>query len=195
MLHSARLRKTLGQAPHRVPPCYPIQIMLAWGSFTRRQLRTVATPVLSMATTTTDEILTMIALTTPSHIAILGAGLMGRLLALELAREGHRVEVSEAKSPDADGAAARVAAAMLAPLAEIAITEPGVVRMGQYGLTRWPELIAQLDEHVFFQQNGTLVRRGTARTWPMPTACAACLRKTAASTPACQRCRAWAPKA
>lgn len=99
----------------------------------------------------------MIALTSPSHIAILGAGLMGRLLALELAREGHRVDMFEAKGPEADGAAARVAAAMLAPLAESAITEPGVVRMGQYGLTRWPELIAQLQEHVFFQQNGTLV--------------------------------------
>lgn len=99
----------------------------------------------------------MIALTNPSHIAILGAGLMGRLLALELAREGHRVEVFEAKGPEADGAAARVAAAMLAPLAESAITEPGVVRMGQYGLTRWPQLIAQLDAHVYFQQNGTLV--------------------------------------
>lgn len=99
----------------------------------------------------------MIALTAPSHIAILGAGLMGRLLALELAREGHRIDVFEAKGPEADGAAARVAAAMLAPLAESAITEPGVVRMGQYGLTRWPELIAQLDAPVFFQQNGTLV--------------------------------------
>lgn len=99
----------------------------------------------------------MIALTAPSHIAILGAGLMGRLLALELAREGHRVDVFEAKGPEADGAAARVAAAMLAPLAESAITEPGVVRMGQYGLGRWPQLIAQLDAPVFFQQNGTLV--------------------------------------
>ena len=99
----------------------------------------------------------MIALTAPSHIAILGAGLMGRLLALELAREGHRIDVFEAKGPEADGAAARVAAAMLAPLAESAITESGVVRMGQYGLTRWPELIAQLDAPVFFQQNGTLV--------------------------------------
>ena len=99
----------------------------------------------------------MLALTTPSHIAILGAGLMGRLLALELAREGHRVEVFEAKGPEADGAAARVAAAMLAPLAESAITEPGVVRMGQYGLTRWPQLIAQLNAPVYFQQNGTLV--------------------------------------
>lgn len=99
----------------------------------------------------------MIALTATSHIAILGAGLMGRLLALELARDGHRVEVFEAKGPQADGAAARVAAAMLAPLAESAITEPGVVRMGQYGLSRWPQLISQLDAPVFFQQNGTLV--------------------------------------
>ena len=99
----------------------------------------------------------MFALTAPSHIAILGAGLMGRLLALELAREGHRIEVFEAQGPEADGAAARVAAAMLAPLAESAITEPGVVRMGQYALQRWPELIAQLDAPVFFQQNGTLV--------------------------------------
>ncbi|MGN1056816.1 MAG: FAD-dependent oxidoreductase [Comamonas sp.] len=99
----------------------------------------------------------MFALKAASHIVILGAGLMGRLLALELARDGHRIEVFEAQGPQADGAAARVAAAMLAPLAESAITEPGVVRMGQYALKRWPELIAQLDDHVFFQQNGTLV--------------------------------------
>jgi glycine oxidase len=51
---------------------------------------------------------------------------------------------------------------MLAPLAESAITEPGVVRMGQHGLKRWPELIAQLDAPVFLQQNGTLWS-GTAR--------------------------------
>ena len=88
---------------------------------------------------------------------ILGAGLMGRLLALALARMGHRVQMFEAGGPDAEGAAARVAAAMLAPLAESAITETQVVQMGQHGLHRWPELIAQLDAPVFFQQNGTLI--------------------------------------
>ena len=88
---------------------------------------------------------------------ILGAGLMGRLLALALARAGHRVQVFEAGGPEAEGAAARVAAAMLAPLAESAITETSVVQMGQHGLRRWPELIAQLDAPVFFQQNGTLI--------------------------------------
>ncbi|SDM60449.1 glycine oxidase [Oryzisolibacter propanilivorax] len=96
-------------------------------------------------------------LDTPRSIAILGAGLMGRLLAVQLARRGHRVAVHGIGGPDAEGSAARVAAAMLAPLAESAITEPGVVRMGQHGLARWPELLAELPEPVFFQQNGTLI--------------------------------------
>ncbi|WP_409520568.1 FAD-dependent oxidoreductase [Melaminivora sp.] len=82
---------------------------------------------------------------------------MGRLLAVQLARAGHRVEVHGIGGPDAEGSAARVAAAMLAPLAESAITEPGVVRMGQHGLARWPELLAQLSKPVFFQQDGTLI--------------------------------------
>ena len=76
---------------------------------------------------------------------------MGRLLALALAQRGHAIDLYDAHGPQGDGAAARVAAAMLAPLAESAITEPGVVRMGQHGLKRWPELIAQLKQHVFLQ--------------------------------------------
>jgi glycine oxidase len=125
----------------------------------------------------------MLALQASSKIAILGGGLMGRLLALALAQRGHRIDLYDAHGPEGDGAAARVAAAMLAPLAESAITEPGVVRMGQHGLKRWPELIAQLDAPVFLQQNGTLWS-GTARMHPMPAAFSACSRKTAASTPA-----------
>ncbi len=92
-----------------------------------------------------------------SKSAVLGAGLMGRLLAHRLAQLGHQVEVFEAQGPDAQGAAARVAAAMIAPLAESAITELPVVRMGQHSLLRWPQLIADLAEPVFFQQNGTLI--------------------------------------
>ncbi|KWT89379.1 MULTISPECIES: FAD-dependent oxidoreductase [unclassified Variovorax] len=89
--------------------------------------------------------------------AILGAGLMGRLLALALARAGCRVELFDAGGPQADGAAARVAAAMLAPLAESAVAPPSVVRMGHYALTRWPELLGELAQPVFFQREGTLV--------------------------------------
>ena len=82
---------------------------------------------------------------------------MGRLLAHSLARLGYRVDVYEAQGPDALGSAARVAAAMLAPLAESAITELPVVRMGQHALKRWPELLNELQQPVFFQQNGTMI--------------------------------------
>ncbi len=89
--------------------------------------------------------------------AILGAGLMGRLLAVTLAQAGCKVDLFEAGSPEAEGAAARVAAAMLAPLAESAVAPVSVVRMGQHALSRWPELLAPLAQPVFFQREGTLV--------------------------------------
>ncbi|BCO27026.1 D-amino acid dehydrogenase [Rhodoferax lithotrophicus] len=90
-------------------------------------------------------------------IVILGAGLMGRLLACELARAGHTLEVFDAGGPQALDSAARAAAAMLAPLAESAITEDSVVKMGLYSLSRWPELLSNLKQPVYFQQQGTLV--------------------------------------
>ncbi|MFT6591403.1 MAG: glycine oxidase [Rhodoferax sp.] len=90
-------------------------------------------------------------------IVILGAGLMGRLLACQLARDGHTLELFDAGGPEALNSAARAAAAMLAPLAESAVAETSVVKMGVHGLTRWPELLAHLDQPVFFQQSGTLV--------------------------------------
>ncbi|MFH0131546.1 FAD-dependent oxidoreductase [Variovorax sp. VaC1] len=94
----------------------------------------------------------------PFHsVAILGAGLMGRLLATTLAQAGCKVDLYEAGSADAEGAAARVAAAMLAPLAESAVAPVSVVRMGQHALSRWPELLASLAQPVFFQREGTLV--------------------------------------
>jgi len=91
------------------------------------------------------------------NCVVLGAGLMGRLLAHALATAGHSVTVHEARSEDGMGAAARVAASMLAPLAESAITEWPVVDMGQYSLQRWPALIQQLPTPVYFQQQGTLI--------------------------------------
>ena len=88
---------------------------------------------------------------------VLGAGLMGRLVALTLARAGCEVSVHDAGGPGADQAAARVAAAMLAPLAESAIAPPALVRMGLHSLARWPQLLALLPRPVFFQQAGTLI--------------------------------------
>ncbi|MFM8574472.1 MAG: FAD-dependent oxidoreductase, partial [Limnohabitans sp.] len=90
-------------------------------------------------------------------VVVIGAGLMGRLLALSLAQQGARVQLHDAHGPEAAHSAARAAAAMLAPLAESAITELPVVQMGLHGLSRWPELLVTLPAPVFFQQNGTLI--------------------------------------
>ncbi|QWE19588.1 FAD-dependent oxidoreductase [Polynucleobacter corsicus] len=89
--------------------------------------------------------------------AIVGAGLMGRLLAVALAKRGAQVELFEKGGSDGNLAAARIAAAMLAPLAESAITEDNVVRMGVHSLPRWKQLIDELAKPVFFQQDGTLI--------------------------------------
>lgn len=89
--------------------------------------------------------------------AIVGAGLIGRLLAVALAKRGATVELFEKGGPDAMESPARIAAAMLAPLAESAITEDNVVRMGIHSLPRWKQLIAELAKPVYFQQDGTLI--------------------------------------
>ena len=89
--------------------------------------------------------------------AIVGAGLMGRLLAVALAKRGAQVKLFEKGGADASKSAARIAAAMLAPLAESAITEDNVVRMGVHSLPRWKQLISELAKPVFFQQEGTLI--------------------------------------
>lgn len=91
------------------------------------------------------------------HCVILGAGLLGRLVALRLAGDGHRISVFEAGGPDDRSSAASVAAAMLAPLAESAVAEPMVAAMGLHGLDRWPQLLQGLRQPVFFQREGTLV--------------------------------------
>ncbi len=89
--------------------------------------------------------------------AIVGAGLMGRLLAVALAKRGAQVELFEKGGSDGNLAAARIAAAMLAPLAESAITEDNVVRMGVHSLPRWKQLISELAKPVYLQQEGTLI--------------------------------------
>ncbi len=147
-----------GATAHLNRPRYPIQVMLAWGVSSSGSGLQRNMPVLSVTT-----VRTAMPAFTPSYsffrssFVILGAGLMGRLLAVTLARAGHAVKVFDRGGPIGEHAAARVAAAMLAPLAESAITEPGVVRMGQHALTRWPEILATLSTTVFFQQAGTLI--------------------------------------
>ncbi|MGS0534420.1 FAD-dependent oxidoreductase [Pseudoalteromonas sp. SaAl2] len=90
------------------------------------------------------------------NIAVVGFGLTGRLAALELSL-AHNVTVYEADDAQALNSAGRVAAAMLAPLAESVFCEQDLALRGLDSISRWPGILAQLDEAVFFQQQGTLV--------------------------------------
>ena len=93
----------------------------------------------------------------PPVFRVIGGGLMGRLVALGLVRQGHQVSLHDQGDPSGRTAAAHVAAAMLAPYAESVEAEPEVVALGIESLKLWPKLLSTLTQEVFFQQNGTLV--------------------------------------
>ncbi|KDC48558.1 MULTISPECIES: FAD-dependent oxidoreductase [Pseudoalteromonas] len=90
------------------------------------------------------------------NIAVVGFGLAGRLAALELSKL-HHVTVFEADDEQTPNSAGKVAAAMLAPLAESVLCEADLALMGLDSMKRWPGIIAELESEVFFQQQGTLV--------------------------------------
>src|SRR5438445_4043031 len=94
------------------------------------------------------------------HIGIAGAGLAGRTLAWRLLRAGCRVSLFDARSRDDPATASMTAAAMLSPLAELAVSDDAVFSLGQRSMQLWPQWIAEIEENagdVYFRQEGTLV--------------------------------------
>jgi len=99
------------------------------------------------------------------HIGIAGAGLLGRLLAFELARTGHKVEVFDpAPGPQAPAtgagaayAAGWTAAGMLSPTAELESADDAVFALGLRSLELWPGIVAALSQPVELQQRGSLL--------------------------------------
>ncbi len=91
------------------------------------------------------------------NIAIIGAGLMGRLLALSLLRAGEKVTLFDKDNKLAHQSAAYAAAGLLTPLGESLHCEANIVEMGFASLKLWPELLASLDEQTFFQQTGAIM--------------------------------------
>ncbi|MES2509153.1 MAG: glycine oxidase ThiO [Pseudomonadota bacterium] len=94
------------------------------------------------------------------HVGIAGAGLAGRTLAWRLARAGCRVSLFDARRRGDVNTASMTAAAMLSPLAELAVADDEVFAMGNRSLALWPAWIAELEaqgHHVYFRREGTLV--------------------------------------
>lgn len=94
-------------------------------------------------------------------VAIIGAGLFGRLLALELDRPVHahdwQITLFERDDLLAPRSAGYTAAAMLAPMAEAFSASSLITRLGYESMALWPQLLDQLPAPVFFQQLGSLV--------------------------------------
>ncbi|MCM2251772.1 MAG: FAD-dependent oxidoreductase [Ramlibacter sp.] len=91
-------------------------------------------------------------------IGIAGAGLVGRLLAFQLARAGHAVDVFDpAAHAEARGAAGWAAAGMLCPVAELQCADEHVFAQGLRSLELWPRIAAQLDVAVEVRREGSLL--------------------------------------
>jgi len=89
-------------------------------------------------------------------VAVLGAGLLGRMLTVSL-MDDFQVSLFDKDTGDAKQSAGYLAAAMLAPLGESADSSLEIMRLGQKSLTMWPDFLAKLDTPVYFQQAGSLV--------------------------------------
>lgn len=89
---------------------------------------------------------------------IAGAGLVGRLLAFQLARAGHEVEVFDpAAHAEVRGAAGWTAAGMLCPVAELQCADEHVFQLGLRSLQLWPQIVSQLDVPVDVRSEGSLL--------------------------------------
>ena len=92
-------------------------------------------------------------------VAVIGAGVLGRLISLGLLDRGHRVTLIDRQPLQQPDNAAWVSAGMLCPLGEIIHAPSDVVQMGWHSLKLWPEILEGLttDEPIFFQQTGSWV--------------------------------------
>lgn len=94
---------------------------------------------------------------TEPDIAIVGGGLLGRLLAWRAALSGLRVALYDANDRLGNEATAWVAGGMVTPQAEAVDAEPELVAMGRRSLALWPEWLRALPTPVHFSDRGTLL--------------------------------------
>lgn len=93
---------------------------------------------------------------TMGKIAVVGAGLMGRLVAWQLAKLNLSVTLFDQDSPQGINSAAYTAAGLLTPCGESLSCETNIVEMGEASLLLWPRLINQLTQSVGFQHRGSI---------------------------------------
>ncbi|WP_251358507.1 FAD-dependent oxidoreductase [Kangiella sp. TOML190] len=95
------------------------------------------------------------------RIAVVGAGIAGRMLAWRLsklgAELGFEISIFDKAARHSQAACSYAAAGILSPLAELEMAEPKVFELGCRSLEIYPQWLSQLSSQVFFKQQGSIV--------------------------------------
>jgi len=91
------------------------------------------------------------------NIGIAGAGLVGRVLALNLLQSGHTVTLFDEDTAYGDKAAGITAAGMLAVFAELESAESVIFDHGNRSIALWPALLEQVGIADAYQQEGSII--------------------------------------
>jgi len=94
------------------------------------------------------------------QIAIVGTGLMGRLVALFLLAQDEnkkaKITFFDEQGSSGINSCGRIAAGMLSPFSELEIADPLIFKMGMRSLSHWRYLAKQLDMTEIFNQMGSI---------------------------------------
>ncbi|MBU1669278.1 FAD-dependent oxidoreductase [bacterium] len=91
------------------------------------------------------------------NVAIAGAGLVGRVLALNLLNNGYTITLYDSDTAYGEEAAGITAAGMLAVFAELESAESIIFDIGQRSIELWPSLLEQLNIMESFQHKGSII--------------------------------------
>ncbi len=91
------------------------------------------------------------------HSAIVGVGLVGRVLALNLLNKGHTLTLFDEDIAYGEKAAGYTAAGMLALFAELESAESVIFDKGKRSIALWPNLLEQVGIPDAYQQSGSII--------------------------------------
>jgi len=91
------------------------------------------------------------------NIAIVGVGLVGRVLSLNLLRQGHSLTIFDEDTAYGDASAGMTAAGMLALFAELETAESSIFEKGKRSIDLWPSLLEQVGIPEAYQRIGSII--------------------------------------
>jgi len=91
------------------------------------------------------------------NIAIAGAGLVGRVIALNLLNQGHTLTLIDEDNATGDKAAGMTAAGMLAVFAELETAESAIFDYGQRSIELWLPILKSIGIEDAYQLEGSII--------------------------------------